>query len=156
MENLNYPPEKLFNPSIQNKPNYDHIILWMLANNDTCKWSNFSEKPIEIPVGTLSRHLDQLKSKGLVQKISRGHYKISIEGKKEFNALSSSKKKKRILNHPPKIILRSGRNYDDWILWMVYNNNFCKRLDFLGEPLSINQSSLSKNLNLLIEKGYLI
>ena len=39
---------------------------------------------------------------------------------------------------------------------MVYNNNFCKRSDFLKEPLSINQSSLSKNLNLLIESGYII
>ncbi len=155
MENLNYPPEKLFNPSIQNKPNYDHIILWMLANNDTCKWSNFSEKPIEIPVGTLSRHLDQLKRKGLVKKVSRGHYKISIDGKKEFIALSNSKKNKRKISYPPKIILKSGRNYDDWILWMVYNNNFCKRLDFLGDPLYINQSSLSKNLHLLIENGYL-
>jgi tetratricopeptide (TPR) repeat protein len=35
---------------------------------------------------------------------------------------------------------------------MVYNNNYCKWADFLEEPLSINQSSLSKNLNFLIEK----
>jgi tetratricopeptide (TPR) repeat protein len=38
---------------------------------------------------------------------------------------------------------------------MVYNNNFCKRSDFLEDPLSINQSSLSKNLGLLIEKGFI-
>ncbi|MHA1105135.1 MAG: hypothetical protein ACTSPN_05370 [Promethearchaeota archaeon] len=155
MEKVNYPPEKLFSPSKQNKPNYDHIILWMLANNDTCNWSIFSEKPIDIPIGTLSRHLNQLKYKGFVEKISRGYYKITSEGKKEFYELSSNKKKGRKVIYPPKIILKSGRNYDHWILWMVYNNNYCKRLDFLAEPLSINQSSLSKNLNLLIENGYL-
>jgi len=155
MENINYPPEKLFSPSKQNKPNYDHIILWMLANNTTCKWSIFSEKPIDIPIGTLSRHLNQLKNKGFVEKISRGYYKITSEGKKEFYELSGTKKKGREVIYPPKIILKSGRNYDHWILWMVYNNNFCRRSDFLGDPLSINQSSLSKNLSLLIENGYL-
>ncbi|KKM50119.1 hypothetical protein LCGC14_0810720, partial [marine sediment metagenome] len=35
------------------------------------------------------------------------------------------------------------------------NNNHCKWADFLAEPLSINQSSLSKNLNLLMEKEFL-
>jgi len=38
---------------------------------------------------------------------------------------------------------------------MVYNNHYCKRSDFLEEPLSINQSSLSKNLSLLTEKGFI-
>jgi predicted transcriptional regulator len=37
---------------------------------------------------------------------------------------------------------------------MVYNNNHCKWADFISEPLSINQSSLSKNLNLLQEQGF--
>jgi len=37
---------------------------------------------------------------------------------------------------------------------MVYNNNFCKWADFLEDPLSINQSSLSKNLNELIKRNY--
>ena len=60
------------------------------------------------------------------------------------------------INYPPKVILRSGRNYSHWILWMVYNNNYCKRSDFLSDPISINQSSLSKNLGLLSEKGLII
>ncbi|MHA1318649.1 MAG: tetratricopeptide repeat protein, partial [Promethearchaeota archaeon] len=50
----------------------------------------------------------------------------------------------------------SGRIYSHWILWMVYNNNYCKRSEFLEDPLSINQSSLSKNLSLLIDKGFVI
>ncbi|GAG95004.1 unnamed protein product, partial [marine sediment metagenome] len=34
--------------------------------------------------------------------------------------------------------------------------NFCKWADFLAEPLSINQSSLSKNMNKLMEKTFVI
>ncbi len=153
MESINYPPEKIYSPSKLKKPDYDHIILWMLSNNENCKWADFHQEPIEIPTGTLSRHLDTLKRKGFVKNFARGYYRITSEGKKKFYELSSEKKKTRKLNYPPKIILKSGRNYFDWILWMVYNNNYCKRSDFLEDPLSINQSSLSKNLNLLIEKG---
>jgi len=156
MSSKNYPPEKIYNPSKWKKPNYDHIILWMLYNNDICKWADFCQEPTEIPPGTLSRHLKTLKSKGFVEKINRGHYRITSEGKKKFHELSSAKKKTRKLNYPPIIILKSGRNYLHWILWMVYNNNYCKRSDFLEDPLSINQSSLSKNLNLLIEKVFVI
>ncbi|MFW9820180.1 MAG: hypothetical protein ACFFE5_11275 [Candidatus Thorarchaeota archaeon] len=156
MGSKNYPPEKIYRPSTLKKPNYDHIILWMLYNNDECKWSDFRQEPLEIPTGTLSRHLEKLKRKDFVENFSRGYYRITSEGKKKFNELSSAKKKVRKLNYPPKIILKSGRNYSHWILWMVYNNNYCKRSEFLEDPLSINQSSLSKNLNLLMEKGYLV
>ncbi len=156
MEIINYPPEKIYSPSKLKKPDYDHIILWMLNNNESCKWADFRQEPIEIPTGTLSRHLETLKRKGFVENFTRGHYRITSEGKKKFHELSSVEKKTRKLNYPPKIILKSGRNYFNWILWMVYNNNFCKRTDFLEEPVSINQSSLSKNLSLLIEKGFVI
>ncbi|MFX0043221.1 MAG: hypothetical protein ACFE8L_09935 [Candidatus Hodarchaeota archaeon] len=153
---INYPPEKIYSPSNLKRPDYDHIILWMLNNNDTCKWADFYREPIEIPTGTLSRHLDALKRKGFVENYSRGFYRITSEGKKKFHELSSSKKKKRKLNYPPKIILKSGRNYSHWIIWMLYNNNYCKRSDFLDKPLSINQTSLSKNLSWLIEKGFAV
>ena len=153
---INYPPEKIYSPSMLKKPNYDHIILWMLVNNKECKWADFRQEPIEIPTGTLSRHLETLKRKGLVENFTRGYYRITTEGKKKFHELSSAKKKERLLNYPPKLIIKSGRNYSHWILWMVYNNNYCKRSDFLEDPLSINQSSLSKNLSLLVEKGFVI
>ena len=156
MGSISYPPEKIYSPSKLKKPNYDHIILWMLNNNDICKWGDFHQEPVEIPTGTLSRHLDKLKRKGFAENFTRGHYRITSEGKRKFHELSSVKKKGRKLNYPPKIIIRSGRNYSHWILWMVYNNTYCKRSDFLEDPLSINQSSLSKNLNLLIEKGFVI
>jgi tetratricopeptide (TPR) repeat protein/Mn-dependent DtxR family transcriptional regulator len=128
----------------------------MLSNNEICKWADFRKAPIEIPTGTLSRHLDKLKRKDLVENYTRGHYRITFEGKNKYYELSSAKKKTRKLNYPPKIILTNGRNYSDWILWMVFNNNNCKRSDFLEEPLSINQSSLSKNLSILIENNFII
>jgi tetratricopeptide (TPR) repeat protein/predicted transcriptional regulator len=91
-----------------------------------------------------------------VEKVSRGHYKITPEGKKQFNELSTVKEKTRKINYPPEAITRR-RNYDHWILWMTYNNNFCVWSDFLEEdsPARINQSSLSKNMNLLISKGFI-
>jgi len=156
MGNVTYPPEKIYIPSKWKRPNYDHIILWMLNNNDVCKWADFCKEPIEIPPGTLSRHLEALKRNGYAEKLSRGHYRITSEGRKEFHELSSPKGKTHKLIYPPNIILKSGRNYSHWILWMVYNNDYCKRSEFLEDPLSINQSSLSKNLSILIEKGFLI
>ena len=156
MGKLNYPSDEILNPSKLQRKNYDHIILWMLANNESCEWSNFEQKPIEIPISTLSRHFTKLIFKGFIEKFTRGQYKITPEGKKKFNELSKERKKERMLSYPPKIILKSGRNYSHWILWMVYNNGFCKRADFLEEPFSINQSSLSKSLSLLIQKGFII
>ena len=79
--------------------------------------------------------------------------KKAHKGQKRFNEVSSALTKKRKLNYPPDVIKRR-RNYDHWILWMVYNNSYLKWSNFLEEPLSINQSSLSKNMNLLIDKGF--
>jgi len=155
MGNVNYPPEKIYHTSNLKKLNYDHVILWMLYNNEACKWSDFRCEPIEIPTGTLSRHMEVLKRKGFVENIKRGYYQITSAGKMRFHELSMEKKKVRNLSYPPKLILNSGRNYHHWILWMVYNNNYCKRTDFLKEPLAINQSSLSKSLNFLVEKGFI-
>ena len=156
MGELNYPSDEILNPSKLQRKNYDHIILWMLANNESCEWSNFEQQPIDIPISTLSRHFTKLIFKGFIEKFARGQYRITPKGKKKFNDLSQIGKKERKLSYPPKIILKSGRNYSHWILWMVYNNNYCKRSDFLEEPLYINQSSLSKNLSLLIERGFVI
>ena len=156
MGKLNYPADEILNPSKLQRWNYDHIILWMLANNESCEWLNFEQKPIEIPISTLSRHLTKLIHSGFVEKISRGIYKITPEGEKKFYKLSYERKNKRELSYPPELILKSGRNYSHWILWMVYNNGYCKRSDFLEEPFSINQSSLSKSLSSLIQRGFIV
>ncbi len=147
---LIYPPEEILNPSTGFNPNYEHIILWMLCKNDVCEWSDFTE---EISQSTLSNYLNVLSSKEYIEKIKRGQYKVTPNGRYRFNELETSKDlTKRQLNYPPRAILRK-RYYDHIILWMVYNND-CKWSDFLDDPLSINQSSLSKNLNLLLNKGY--
>jgi len=156
MEKVNYPSEEIINPSKLKRKNYDHIILWMLANNESCEWSHFEQKPLAIPISTISRHLTKLILKGYIEKFNRGQYKITPEGKKKFQELSRERSMERKLSFPPELILKSGSNYSHWIIWMVYNNGFCKRSDFLEEPFAINQSSLSKSLSSLIQKGFII
>ena len=154
MSKVNYPPKEIYKPPVLEKKNFEHIILWMLYNNDECEWANFTQEPLELRLSTLSKYLSLLKGRGHVENISRGHYKITSEGRKRYLELSQAKGKKRSLSYPPKVIKRR-RNYDHWILWMVYNNNYCKWADFLADPLSINQSSLSKNINLLLDKRFI-
>ena len=156
MEEVNYPSEEIINPPKLKRKNYDHIILWMLANNESCEWSHFEQKPLAIPISTISRHLTKLILKGYIEKFNRGQYKITPEGKKKFQELSRERSKERKLSFPPELILKRGRNYSHWIIWMVYNNGFCKRSDFLEEPFAINQSALSKSLSSLIQKRFII
>ena len=155
MSVVNYPPKEISKKPKFGRRNFEHIILWMLANNDECQWSNFTQEPLGFSTSTLSKYFNILKSRGYVDNYSRGHYKITAEGIKRFNYVSRTRGKKRRLSYPPEAIKRR-RNYDDWILWMVYNNTSLRWSDFLAEPLSINQSSLSKNMNLLINKEFVI
>ena len=152
MVQINYPPEGIFNVL---KNDYEHLTLWMLANNEECKWSDFTQEPLNFSTSTVSKYTNRLQDRGHIVKISRGVYKITSKGVIRFNEISSSKRKGKRLNFPPKIILRK-RNYEDWILWMLYNNNFCKWSDFLNPPLSINRHSLSKKMNLLKERGFVL
>jgi len=145
----NYPPEEIITP-VFGKPNYEFIILWILNNNDVCTWANLKEK---ITHSTLSNYLNRLKDRGYVKKSTFNQYKITSTGKDRYYELSEAKQKKRKLSYPPDAILRR-RNYDHWILWMVSNNNYCKWSDFSEPPLSINQSSLSKHLNSLLDKEF--
>lgn len=147
----NYPPDDFFNPII-GKPNYEYIILWILSNNEVCSWSDLKEK---VNRSTLSIYLNKLKREGYILKSQFNEYQITSKGRERYYELGQVRKGGRKLSYPPKVIL-SKRNYDHWILWMVYNNNFCKWADFLEEPLSINQSSLSKNMNILMDKGFVI
>ncbi|TKJ22961.1 MAG: hypothetical protein CEE43_04400 [Promethearchaeota archaeon Loki_b32] len=145
----NYPPEEIIKPIFE-RPNYEFIILWILNNNEVCTWANLK---VKIKHSTLSIYLSRLKDKEYIEKSSFNHYIITSKGKDRYYELSLASKKKRKLSYPPKAI-RRRRNYDHWILWMVYNNNYCKWSDFLEPPLSINQSSLSKNLNSLQDKEF--
>ena len=146
---INYPPKEVIEP-IFGKINFELVILWMLNNNEVCTWANLKEK---IKPSTLSIYLKKLLLKELIEKKEFNQYTITTKGQDRFYELSQATRQKRKLNYPPKAILWK-RNYDHWILWMVYNNTFCKWADLLNEPLSINNSSLSKNMNSLIEDGY--
>ena len=139
---INYPPEEIANP-LFGKPDFELIILWMLNNNETCSWADL--KAIIKP-STLSLYLKKLQGKNYVES-SYNEYRITSTGSDRFYELSQLKSRKRKVNYPPLQMLHSGRNYEDWILWMAYNNNYLQWSDFLKEPVSINQSSLSKALN---------
>ena len=146
---ITFPPDEVIQP-IFGKKDFELIILWMLYNNKVCTWSNLKEL---VKPSTLSIYLKNLQKVKLIVKKEFNQYSITSKGRDRFYEISQAKNSKRKLNFPPDVILWK-RNYDHWILWMVFNNNFCKWADFLNEPLSINSSSLSKNMNLLIEDGF--
>jgi len=128
----------------------------MLSNNEECEWSHFTEAPIKISQSTFSNYKNRLERKGYIENVRRGYYKITSSGKERFYQLSQTKEVERRLNYPPETITRQ-RNYDHWILWMVYNNSSCRWSDFTSEESSvkINQSSLSKNMNELLDSDYI-
>ncbi|MFW9969010.1 MAG: tetratricopeptide repeat protein [Candidatus Odinarchaeota archaeon] len=149
-EGVIYPPGEILNP-IMGKTDYEYVILWMLTNNDLCEWSDFEA---EISPSTLSGNLNKLMNKGYIDKPEKGKYVITTQGRDRFSELVYDRKLgARRLKYPPKAITKI-RNYDHWILWMLYNNYSCKWSDFKQEPLSINQSSLSNTLNSLIDDGF--
>ncbi|MFW9971074.1 MAG: tetratricopeptide repeat protein [Candidatus Odinarchaeota archaeon] len=150
-QEINYPPEELFREPGFERTNTEHIILWMLQNNEIVEWSNFKEEPISIPQSTLSYYLKSLMVEKYIEKVQRGKYKITPKGADRYNELSKDKDGEKLLNYPPEVITNE-RNYDHWILWMAYNNTYCKWSDFIDDPLRINQSSLSKNLNDLLKR----
>ncbi|MFW9820415.1 MAG: hypothetical protein ACFFE5_12460 [Candidatus Thorarchaeota archaeon] len=157
---INYPPKEILDPTSKiSKPNFELIILWMLNNNKACSSANFLEiknlksKPV-LSKSTLYNYLKSLIDEDFIIKSKYNKYQISPKGRDRFYELSQAKNKRRKLNFPPDVILRK-RNYNHWILWMLYNNNYCKWADFLNEPLKINQSSLSKNMNLLMSQDYI-
>jgi len=151
IKKITYPSDDILNPPL--RKNYEKIILWILANNNYCTWSNLTKI---IPDSTLYDHLNNLKEKGYISHPTRDHYEITPTGREQFEKINKSYYLiQRKLKFPLKAILKK-RNYDHWILWMLYNNDYCIWSDFRREPIKINQSSLSKNLKFLTEKEYII
>ncbi|MHA2474440.1 MAG: tetratricopeptide repeat protein, partial [Promethearchaeota archaeon] len=150
---LNLPPEEISKKIWGTRKNVEHLILWLLKNNDIVEWADFLEEPISIPQSTLSNYLRTLYLDGYIEKVKRGEYIITARGEDRFNELSRASQGERKLNYPPEVI-SDKRNYDDIILWMAYNNKYLKWSDFLDDKASvfINQSALSKNINLLLKK----
>jgi tetratricopeptide (TPR) repeat protein/Mn-dependent DtxR family transcriptional regulator len=161
-KSLNIPPLELIDKKLTLRRDYEQIILWMLNNNEYCEWANFIEEPIDIKKSTLSDKLRSLISKGFVEKESKETekgikkvYLITSTGRERYNEISISEEER--FNYPPRKILNK-RNYDHWILWMVYNNDSCSWSTFTAEDskVRINQSSLSKNINKLLDNGSII
>ena len=150
IETINYPPSEILQPSY-GKPDYELIILWLLSNNEICTWTDLIKI---IKKSTLSNYLTKLKNKNFIVKSKFNQYSITSSGKEKYYQLSEEKSYKKKLNFPPKIILNK-RIYDDLVLWMVYNNNSCRWANFTDNPLSINQSSLSKAIRRLIDNQFI-
>jgi predicted transcriptional regulator len=127
----------------------------MLNNNEDCNWSDFLDEPLGFSLATLSKYMNLLMTNGFVKKKEKGLYKITAEGRKRYFDLRFKDSFDRKLRYPPEIILNK-RNYVHIILWMLNNNECCKWKDFIEKPLSINNNSLTKNLNLLLEKEHVI
>ncbi|GAG05399.1 unnamed protein product, partial [marine sediment metagenome] len=68
MAAINYPPEGFYKNIKFGKKDFEHIILWMLANNEVCQWSGFKQDPISFKESTLSKYLNMLISKDFVEK----------------------------------------------------------------------------------------
>lgn len=150
---IQIPPKEILDPGIGKS--WEHIIIWMLAKNKQCEWSNFIDN-ISIPLSSLSTNLKSLIEDGYVVKPERNQYEITQEGLERLRELEYLKEHgKRALNFPPRTITRK-RNYSDWILWMLFNNDYCKWSDFTSDPLQINSSSLSSSLHSLIKDDLLI
>jgi len=158
VRNINYPPKEI----LKEKRKAEYLILWMLNNNDYCVWNDFNIEPLNIKQSTLSNNLNTLQGNGLVEKIiklisnrRKKIYVITENGIKRYNSLSIDvEKSEKRLSYPP-IIIQKERNYNDIIIWLLYNNEYCKWNEFTIEPLNLNQSTLSKKLNLLINQNFI-
>ena len=149
---IKYPPGDVLKPKIGRNPNYEYIILWMANYNESCSWKDFKK---EIGESTLSKYLNKLKEENFIVH-SYNRYQITKLGKSRFNDLSyDTVESRKKLIYPPKSILKK-RNYEHTVHWVLYNNESLRWSDFRSEPLSINQSSLSKSLNSLKIKGIVI
>ncbi|MFW9829406.1 MAG: tetratricopeptide repeat protein [Promethearchaeota archaeon] len=76
---LNYPPRLIIN-----KRNYEHCILWMLYNNNSCRWSDFKDEPLSINQSSLSNSLNSLIESGYIQKNNNKDYVITSLGETEY------------------------------------------------------------------------
>lgn len=77
-----YPPENI-------GFSHEEKIIWMLNTNDFCVWSHLNDKRLDIPQGTLSNKLKELKRTELIEKViidetSKPAYRIKPKGKKKY------------------------------------------------------------------------
>lgn len=143
-EILTYPPVQVLRSN-----NNEYKILWMLKNNNICRWKNFLNDPLNIKEATLQYNLNKLISNGLVIKNKKAKtYLITQKGKERLKYIFSLEKD---LVFPHSEILRK-EDIEDNILWMVKNNKFCQWKDFTNKPFNFHPTTLSNKLKNLIRK----
>ena len=96
---LNLPPEEISRKIWGTRKNVEHLILWLLKNNEVVEWADFLEEPISIPQSTLSNYLKYLQEEDYIEKVSRGVYKITSRGVGRYNELSLAKEKKHLFRY---------------------------------------------------------
>ena len=77
---LNLPPEEIYKQIFGTRKNVEHIILWMLKNNEVVEWADFLEEPINIPQSTLSNYLKSLYLEGYLEKKKGVNIRSPLKG----------------------------------------------------------------------------
>lgn len=78
---VRFPPDIILEQKI-----YEHIILWMLYNNDSCRWRDFLNEKVKFKQSTLSNYLKSLRKKDFIKQEEK-LYKITQEGKIEYSKI---------------------------------------------------------------------
>ncbi len=131
---------------IETQGKHSHIILWMLNNNNFCKWNDFLEAGIN--QSTLSKNLNNMMAKEQVKKETISHqYFITENGKIEY------KKMLNIFNLDKQSILEESKNRIEEITKKV-NNFFQKykisekniKYRFINKILKMDYSEIKDSL----------
>ncbi|MHA1561961.1 MAG: hypothetical protein ACTSPA_07515 [Promethearchaeota archaeon] len=74
----NFPPKIILNKRI-----YDDLVLWMVYNNNSCRWANFTDRPLSINQSSLSKAIRRLIDNQYISKNDK-EYQITYLGKEEY------------------------------------------------------------------------
>jgi tetratricopeptide (TPR) repeat protein len=75
---INIPPKIILTKRI-----YDDLVLWMVYNNNSCKWADFTGSPLSINQSSLSKTIRRLIENQYIEKIDKV-YQITYFGKEEY------------------------------------------------------------------------
>jgi len=75
---LNFPPKIILNRRI-----YDDLVLWMVYNNNSCRWANFTDRPLSINQSSLSKAIRRLIDNQSISKNDK-EYQITYLGKEDY------------------------------------------------------------------------
>jgi len=131
---------------IKTQGKHRHIILWMLKNNNFCKWNDFLEAGIN--QSTLSKNLNNLMAKEQIKKdsISRQYF-ITENGKIEYNEMLKiyNLDKQSILEEAKKKIEEITKKVNDFFQkYNITEKNIIYQ--FVNKILKMDYSELKDSL----------